>query len=180
MKFKVRFTALSINEQMWRQKLAAMLAKEIKKAATVWLNATVLLVIPVWSGASRATFLKLARAISFPLTINIQAPSGFIERAPNRWGPRIGFQRSEGTLDASNAANGLVSFFYSTDLFHLVFNEYNDGNANPVAGRVFARLHNPGPYGFQQIGQAAFEDYARLVELPSPWRSLKFTKIRVG
>lgn len=176
-KFTGRLFQVEIDRSKWIKRLDAVLEKEIKKAATVWLNATVLLVIPVWSGASRATFLKLARSVGFPLTITgIQARS---TDNPRALGPRVGFQQSRG--EVSRVENGRVSFTYHTSLFHLVFNEFNDANSNPVAGRLFARLKEPGPYNFQEIGKDAFEDYARTaIELPSPWRGLKRRTLRVG
>lgn len=182
MKFTVRFQAPTINVKAWTTRMDSVLSKQIERAATVWLNATVLLAIPVWSGASRATFLKLAREVSFPLTITgIKASArGYI--SAGKAGPRLGFQQSKGELNRGTQ-QGVYTFTYGTSLFHLVFNEYNDANANPKAGRLFARLHEPGPYNFQEIGKDAFEDYAKdAVELPSPWRKavLKIKRIRVG
>ena len=183
MKFTVRFQAPTINVQNWVARLDSRMSKHLDRAATVWLNATVLLAIPVWSGASRATFLKLAREISFPLTI-----TGIKDTARGRInsgsaGPRLGFQQSKGEVSKGQVP-GVYTFTYGTTLFHLVFNEYNDANANPEAGRLFSRLREPGPYNFQEIGKNAFEDYVKgLVELPSPWKKgsvLKIKRIRVG
>ncbi len=178
MKFKVKFKGFTINEDAWRKRLDTLMSKQIERAATVWLNATVLLAIPVWSGASRATFLKLARAVSFPLTITgIKVTRGDNPRA---LGPSVGFQQSKGKLD-KDPRRGRFTFTYETSLFHLVFNEFNNANQNPVAGGLFAKLKEPGPYNFQRVGRDAFEDYARTaVELPSPWKKLKFKSIRVG
>lgn len=182
MKFTVRFQAPTISVAKWQARLDTVLGTQIEKAATVWLNATVLLAIPVWSGASRATFLKLAREVSFPLTITgiKSSATGFI--TAGKAGPRLGFQQSKGEVSRGQQA-GVYTFTYGTTLFHLVFNEYNDANANPEAGKLFARLHEPGPYNFQEIGKDAFEDYAKdAVELPSPWRRgvLKIKRIRAG
>jgi hypothetical protein len=178
-KFKVRFKTVRIDEAKWRARMDARLTKQLKKAATVWLNATVLLVIPVWSGASRGTFLKLARAVGFPLTVTgIKGSSrGF---SGSTIGPRAGFQRSEGSI-STNEGSGRYTFRYETDLFQLVFNEFENANQNPTAGRLFSRLLQPGPYNFQEIGKDAFEDYvSSTTELPSPWRALKFKKLRRG
>jgi hypothetical protein len=156
------------------------LGKQLDRAATVWLNATVLLAIPVWSGASRATFLKLAREVNFPLTITGIKPSAQRFISSGRAGPRLGFQQSKGEV-RKGSPQGVYTFTYGTTLFHLVFNEFQDANASPEAGRLFSRLKQPGPYNFQEIGKDAFEDYVKdAVELPSPWRSLKIKRIRVG
>ena len=177
-RFTAQFKLININEEAWRKRLNALLTKEIKKAAIAWLNATVLLAIPVWSGASRATFLKLARAVSFPLTITgIRALSS---KNPKALGPSVGFQQSKGSVSADEKS-GRFTFTYGTTLFHLVFNEFNNANQNPSAGKLFARLRKPGPYNFQKIGEAAFDQYAQTaVKLPSPWNKLRVKSLRVG
>jgi len=176
-KFTARFKTIEIDEAKWEKRLKTRLEKNLKKAAIVWLNATVLLAIPTWSGASRATFLKLARAVGFGLTISgIKATSSDNSRA---LGPRVGFQQSQGKVSGYN--KGRITFTYGTTLFHLVFNEFNNANQNPTAGRLFSRLNEPGPYNFRRIGQAAFEDFVKdVIELPSPWKALKIRRIRVG
>ena len=182
MKFTVRFKAPSIRVNAWTTKLDSVLDKQIEKAATVWLNATVLLAIPVWSGASRATFLKLARQVGFPLTITGIKASSKGYTAAGKAGPRLGFQQSQGEVSRGSRP-GVYTFTYGTTLFHLVFNEFQDANASPRAGRLFSRLTEPGPYNFQEIGKDAFEDYVKdAVELPSPWRKavLKIKRIRAG
>lgn len=178
MRFRVRFQAPSIQTGAWLARVDTVLTEQIEKAAVVWLNATVMLAIPVWSGASRATFLKLAREVGFPLTITGISPNarGF------SGGPRLGFQQSTGKVNRGDT-QGVYTFTYGTTLFHLVFNEFNNANENPRAGRLFSRLIQPGPYNFQEIGKDAFEDYVKdRVELPSPWRKsfLKIKRIRVG
>jgi len=178
MSFKVRFKSIQINEAEYNLKLHDYLTTQLKRSATVWLNATVLLAIPVWSGASHGTFLKLANAVGFPLTI-----TGIKEQGKRRGGGvRLGMQRSKGEVSAGKQ-KGQYSFKYETDLFHLVFNEFKNANENPKAGGLFSRLLEPGPYGFQEIGKNAFEDYVQNeTELPSPWTKarLKIKSIRVG
>ncbi len=181
MKVTCRFKGIQINTDTYKRRLDVLLSKHIEKAAATWLNATVLLLIPVWSGASRATFLKLARAVNFPLTITgIRANPDLIGNQPDRWGPRAGFQRSQGSV-TKDPSIGLFTFTYGTDLFHLVFNEHNNANSSPAAGKLFSRLLEPGPYNFQEIGADAFRDYGQTqVVMPSPWGALKTTQIRVG
>ena len=182
MKFRIRLQQPIIQQAEYLQRLDAYLSKHLKKAAQTWLNATVLLAVPVWSGASHATFLKLARAVNHPLTITGIKASAKRGIAKGTDGPRLGFQKSKGEVSLGERP-GLYTFTYETDLFRLVFNELNNANENKEAGRVFSALRNPGPYGFQKIGEAAFKDYADYaVELPSPWRKtiLKIKRLRVG
>jgi len=180
MKFIVRFQGATIDLQKFQNLLDDRLSDLIERAGYAWLNAFVLRVIPVWSGASRSTFLKLAREVNFPLTVSgISAPRGRISQSP-QLGPRAGFQRSKGSV-SKGTTPGVYTFRWETDLFHLVFNELNDANANPVAGRLFSRLKKPGPYNFQELGRAAFEEFTKdKVKLPNPWNSLKRTSITRG
>lgn len=166
----------------WMKRLDTRLGEQIEKAAQVWLNATVMSVIPVWAGSSRGTFIKLAQEVNFPLTITgiKSSAGGFI--AAGKAGPRIGFQQSKGSVSKGDKP-GLYTFTYGTTLFHLVYNEFNDANQSPQAARLFAQLKEPGPYNFQEIGKDAFEEYAKNnADLPSPWvRGVLRTKqIRVG
>lgn len=178
MRFKVRFNAPIISFPTWRAKLETRLGEQIERAGVAWLNATVLQIIPIWSGASRATFLKLARAVSFPLTITGIKDSAKGTIAAGKGGIRLGFQQSKGEVTKGKR---LFTFTYGTTLFHLVFNEFNDANASPKAGRLFHRLLEPGPYNFQEVGRDAFEEYTRSnVKLPSPWQALKITRIQEG
>jgi hypothetical protein len=182
MKFKFRLQQAVIQYDQYLRRMDSILTKHLTRGAQTWLNATVLLAVPIWSGASRATFLKLARAVNHPLTITGIKKSSKKGISSGKDGPRLGFQKSKGEVSLGER-EGLYTFTYETDLFRLVFNEYKNANENKVAGRVFNRLIEPGPYGFQQVGQAAFADYTKhAVELPSPWRNtiLKIKRLRVG
>jgi len=95
---------------------------------------------------------------------------------PGVLGPSGGEQASYAKL---TKANGACILEYGTSLWHLIYNEYNNANLNPEAGRLFARLHRPGPYNFQTIGGEAFQGYAQTVELINPWTLLKVSKHRV-
>jgi hypothetical protein len=60
----------------------------------------------------------------------------------------------------------------------LVYNEYNNANANPIEGRLFARLLRPGPYHFQDKAALAFRQFSKTVRLPSPMLAIsKKTKM---
>lgn len=179
LKFSVRFRAPRIDEKAFLRVLDERMGKRIEDAAKAWLNAIVLSVIPIWSGASRATFSKLARAVGQPLSLaGISSNRVLISSSPGRWGPQAGYSNSKGFVTKDNAK---YTFTYQTTLFHLVFNEQFDGNANPIAGRVFSTLKQPGPYNFRTIGQEAFNDYAKGVRLPNPWNvARRTTFIRRG
>jgi len=164
MKFKGSLVTLSIDFGKYQKLLHEELSNEIAHAAFIWLEA-VLSEIPTWSGASRATFLRLAREVEYALAIEPRVES----RIP--YGQRHG----EGEVTA-DPKKGIYSFKYSTTLPHLIHNEFNSPQSDP---NVFARLRHPGPYHFQQKGQEAFRRFAAQVSLPSAWKSLKVRRHRV-
>ena len=161
------FSGSLIAPQIDLRKYKAFLNKELPKflnqAAARWLNATAIAIVPVWSGASRATFLKLASAVSFQLSIG-RSPT-----APNR--VSLGKSKSSGGIKI-NKSKGTYFFFYQTTLEHLVHNEFNP----PPAG---FNLIKPGPYRFQEAGAAAFTVFAAKAVLPSPWRFLKVKRLKL-
>jgi len=165
MKFKGSLVTLHFSLSDYQKRLHETLSNEIAHAAFIWLEA-VLSEIPTWSGASRATFLSLAREVEYSLTIAPRAMS----RIP--YGQRHG----DGEVK-TDPAKGLYTFSYETTLRWLVHNEYNSPDTDP---EVFYRLLKPGPYHFQQKGQAAFRKFAADVRLPSPWKSLKVRRHKVS
>jgi len=166
MKFKAKFRAPRIQLGKYQQQLHEHLSDAIAHAAFVWLEA-VLSEIPVWSGASHATFLRLAREVGYHLSI---APSAL---------SRISYGQRQGDGEVvTDPQQGLYLFRYQTTLTHLIYNEFHNANADPDPD-LFHRLIRPGPYYFQQKGRMAFERYAAGVRLPSPWRALKIRTYRV-
>lgn len=164
MKFKGSLATLQISLSDYQKRLHEHLSNEIAHAAFVWLEA-VLSEIPTWSGASRATFLRLAREVEYVLSIEPTT----VSRIP--YGQRHG----EGEVK-TDPAKGLYTFKYETTLRWLVHNEFNSPESDP---EVFHRLLKPGPYHFQRKGQEVFRKFAAEVRLPSPWKSLKISRHRV-
>lgn len=135
------------------------------QGVTAWLTQADILV-PVWSGASKATFTELANEVNFNLSI-VKAV-----RAPNR----IAKGRSAGQGDLKiDARNAIGEATYSTTLDHLVFNEFNNANAGGDP-KVFSRLKNPGPYNFLEQANAAFEAATDDFQFPRP--KFRITRVR--
>ncbi len=164
MKFTGALISIELDMADYRRRLHESLSEEITRAAIAWVE-TVLTEIPIWSGASWATFTRLSRAIGRTLTIS---PS-VISRIS--YGQRHG----DGALTADKQKVE-YTFEYSTDLRWLVHNEYNAPDSDP---NVWGKLRKPGPYHFQRIGLKVFEGMAKDVSLPSPWKSLKVTRHRI-
>lgn len=175
MKVKLDLVQIEINTGEWLTLMDRRLSTHINRSAARWINSIVFSVIPIWSGASRATFVKLAREVNFPLSIGSASPTS----SGSDVSPMLGFRQSSGEVE-KNKSLGLYTFTYSTTLFHLVFNEQYDANSDKKAGKVFSELLNPGPYNFREVGREAFETYAReKARLPSPWRTIRRQNRRV-
>jgi hypothetical protein len=139
----------------YKKRLAEDITAALTHAAFEWVQAA-LTGLPIWSGASAATFLKLSRELGFQISVD---PKG---NAPNR--VSYGEKHSSGSFEA-NANTGVFSFSYETDLRWLVFNEFNNANITPDPG-LFARLLTPGPYHFQERARAAYLRAINGVSLP--------------
>lgn len=160
MKFTGTLKSFRFSLQAYKRALHEHLSEEIAQAAFVWLNA-VLMEIPVWSGASHATFLRLSREVGYQLSI---APSVI---------SRVGYGQRQGDGEViADPVKGQYTFRYETTLPHLIHNEFNNANITPDS-TLFARLRQPGPYHFQQKGLKAFQKHAAQVRLPNPWAYLK-------
>lgn len=168
-KWKCRFQQPRVDLRGYREELAKILREAIVQAAFQWLNAATA-EIPTWSGASQATFLRLARDVGYVHTITPEVSSRIAE----------GFSKSEGGIRIDSSSNGKVSFFYATTLEHLVYNEYNNANISPDP-TLFGQLRKPGPYNFQALAEDAFRRAAVSTVLPDPRRFIKIkNRIRVS
>lgn len=168
MKIKATFQVPRLNLTSYIVALSETLSDALAQAAFEWINAATA-EIPVWSGASHGTFLRLAQAIDFNLQIDSKS------NAPRRVG--YGQRNSDGGLDI-DAAKGRFKFMYETSLKHLVYNEYNNANIDPDPG-LLSQLLDPGPYDFQTTAAEAFLSSTRSVTLPDISRHIKVSIVRV-
>lgn len=166
MKLTGKFVAPRLNLARYREVLKKHLHEAIAQALMEWLMATVINKVPVWSGASAATFRAVANYIRYTIPIVPVAAIGSREAQ--------GEVQSAGQLDAGDTKPGRFVFTYQTTLPWLLVNEYYD------ATQWGFHLKKPGPYHFQQAGAAAFWQFARGVRLPNPFMSLQGTSIQVG
>jgi hypothetical protein len=152
MKFTAQFSTPRIDVMGYAKALDAHMSEMIAQGLTVWLEA-VLAEIPVWSGASRATFTKLASAISYSIPIDPVA----VDRTGR------GMASSDGGM-VTDKATGEYTFSYSTTLPWLIWNEYHNANVDPDPS-LFYRVLKEGPYNFQVVGARAFLRFADNVDL---------------
>lgn len=147
------FALPAIDLNAYRKELHRHMSDVIAQATMEWLD-TVLAEIPTWSGASRATFVKLASEINFSVDI---APTAMDRTAE-------GITQSDGEV-VMDSNKGRYVFTYGTSLPWLVWNEYHNANIEPDP-TLFYRVWKEGPYMFQVKGAEAFKRFADKVRLP--------------
>lgn len=160
MRFKAIFNLPTEEPEKWKRKVAVEMEAALEKGIIAWLNAATA-PVPVWSGASLATFKPLASRVNFALAITPTANG-----ARRGQGTSAGSSRSTGTINI-NTRVGTYFAEYSTSLKHLIFNEFNNANAGGDPA-VWGSLRTPGPYNFQIAGAAAFQASVSGVRLPFP------------
>lgn len=164
MKFTAKLFTPRLNLEGYKKALHQYMLEAISRGISIWLD-TVLMEIPTWSGASRATFAKLAQTISYNIP---NAPT-----VANRIGEGVG--SSAGSLESDK---GRYVFHYSTTLPWLIWNEYNNANVNPDPS-LFYRVIKEGPYNFQLKGALVFTRFASTVVLPPVAPSIKSVRVKV-
>ncbi len=167
MKFTTTFYAMDFNVAGYTKVLLKYLRRINEKAGQAWINAAVNQTpIPTWSGASRATFSKLAQELG------TSAPIGPIRAAKDRTALGRSSSAASGVIESKTE----VGFVYETNLRYLAYNEYNLATAGPPP-QPFSNRVRFTPYNFQSRAQAAWLKVANKAKLPSPWRHLKKRKI---
>ncbi len=168
MKFTFNYATMHLITAGYKGELDRKLHQALIDGGIAWLNAA-RAIIPVWSGAAHGTFLKLAAKLGTSFSIGGGVP----------WliGPPYGYARSAARMVVGD---GTYILEYSTSLWHLVYNEYNNANANKKAAHVFSHLKTPTPYHFQERAGEVFKQFAQTVKLPSPWAILQVKSQKVG
>jgi hypothetical protein len=169
MKFTTSFYAMNFDIAGYRKVLLQYLRSMNEKAGQAWIDTAVNQTpIPTWSGASRATFSKLAQELG------TSVPIGPIKAKRDRIALGKASSSSSGVVE--NKARGFVGFVYETNLQYLAYNEYNLATAGPPP-QPFSNNVRFTPYNFQSRAQAAWIKIASTAKLPNPWQHLKKRKI---
>ena len=169
MKFTTSFYAMDFDIAGYLKVLLQYLQSINEKAGQVWIDTAVNQTpIPTWSGASRATFSKLAQELG------TSVPIGPIKAKRDRIA--LGRASATGSGVVENKAKGFVGFVYETNLRYLAYNEYNLATAGPPP-QPFSNNVRFTPYNFQSRAQTAWLKVARTAKLPNPLRHLKKRKI---
>ena len=156
----MRFTAdiklINFDKSGYLQEFDDRMTEITKEAARSWLR-TVLVIIPTWSRASRATFEALANEVGFNVTYGPQ-----LSREDRLL---LGLSTSRGGLSINRLKS--YTFFYETDLRYLAYNEMNSATPGPPP-QPYGQLTNPTPYRFREAGKNDFLSFAQQIRLPNP------------
>lgn len=165
MRFITDFKAITIDRAGYLRAMLNALREFNEKAGQAWIDTAVNKTpIPTWSGASRATFQKLASELG------TSVPIGPIRAKRDR--TALGRATSSGSGVIEDIRNGYVGFKYETALRYLAYNEYNRATAGPPP-QPFSNQVRFTPYRFQSRGAAAWQKEAAKAELPNPFKFLK-------
>jgi len=167
MKFSATYRRPHLNLDGYKKALDAHMREILARGIMAWIEAVVA-EVPIWSGASRATFIKVAKIIDASVPIG-GGPAPF-----NRTGMGLAASTGESEMDIGT---GLYTFTYGTSLPWLIWNEFHNANIDPDP-TLFAKLKKPGPYDFQVKGAAAFLHAIGLVSLPKVTPFLQSRRVR--
>jgi hypothetical protein len=158
MKFKTEFKSLHLNVLAYRKVMLNTLRNLNERAGQAWIDAAVNQTpIPTWSGASRATFQKLASELGTTV------PIGPIRARKDR--TSLGRSTSSGSGVVQN--KDYVGFVYETDLRYLAYNEYNSATKG-LPPQPFSNNVRFTPYYFQDRAYSAWKKVAATAKLPNP------------
>ena len=153
----------------YRRALLKALREYNERAGQAWIHAAVNNTpIPTWSGASRATFKKLASELS------TSVPIGPIKARTDR--TSLGISTSAGSGVYEDKSSMQIGFVYSTSLRYLAYNEYHFAVAGPPPQPYSNRVRFT-PYNFQPRAREAWEAVAKAAKLPNPLNYLSRRKM---
>jgi hypothetical protein len=169
MKFTTSFVSLGLNVSAYRRVLLNALRNINERAGQAWIDAVVNETpIPTWSGASRATFQKLAGELG------TSVPIGPIRAKKDR--TALGRESSDGSGVSEDESRPYAGFTYQTSLRYLAYNEYNKAVKGPPP-QPYSNNVRFTPYKFQARGLKAWKRVAKTAKLPNPFRYLTKRKM---
>jgi len=166
MKFVATTYLIKFDKKAYLAHLKEEMEENAREAAAKWLK-VVLMIIPTWSRASRATFEELAAFAGIDVSYGpvLSDKDRFqLGRSTGRGGPD--FQKKNSYY-----------FYYETDLRYLKWNEFNKATKGDGSNWFSTHRQGPGPYRFIDAGKAEFESFAQEVKLPNPMKFIEGKKI---
>jgi len=172
MQWKADFKIAWIDMVAYNKVMLNTLHNINERAGRAWIDTAVNKTpIPTWSGASRATFQKLANELG------TSVPIGPIKSRKNR--VSLGHSTSTGSGIFEDTPGGIpneVGFVYQTSLRYLAYNEYNVATKGSPP-QPFSNCVRFTPYNFQVRAQAAWKIEAAKAKLPNPYNYLRVRSI---
>lgn len=167
-----QFYEMQLPMQKIRQYLFHAMIKINEEAGQAWLwEAVYGTPIPIWSGASRASFAILASKLGTYI------PSGpRVSGCPFTGGHAFGKKYDAGTEVYKGRNTHYVGFQYATRLPHLIYNEYVSPSPGPYPA-PWSRAVRYTPYIFEGRALRAWKNIAKQARLPNPFQWLKITKM---
>jgi len=172
--FKMDLKGFKFEVLSYQKDLAAFMEKEIKRTGQVWLQIAVNgIPLPTWSGATRASFQKLAHALGTSVAIGPRATSNRKDRTA------LGKATSTGKIIIAPKED-FYGFEWSSSLRYLSYNEFNRAVVGPAPPNPWWKDIENTPYHFQARALAAWKDAALSVRLPDPLRDKYLKRIRIS
>ena len=169
MKFKATFSAPFLDVDKYSRDLLKYLQDLNSRAGREWVTAVIdKTPIPTWSGASRATFTKLASELGTSVVFGPQKSK--------KSRKSLGKSASTNSGVLENLQEGYVGFVYETNLRYLVYNEYNAAVAGPPPQPLTNNVRFT-PYHFQGRGAQAWQKVASKAKLPNPYKCVTKRKV---
>lgn len=163
-KVTCEFVGIEIDMEAYRRVLLNTLRNLNERAGQAWIKTAVdETPIPTWSGASRATFQKLATELGTSVPIGpIRAPKSRVSLGKST-------SAASGTWEEGSE---YVGFTYETELRYLAYNEYNKAVAGPPP-QPYSNNVRFTPYNFQNRAKEMWEYEASKGKLPNPYDYIK-------
>lgn len=172
MKWTAELYSIELDSELYMKVLLNTLRNANERAGKAWIQAAANQTpIPTWSGASRGTFIKLAKQLGTSIAIGPIRKG--VKKAVNLG---VYSASASGVVEKRTKGELYIGFVYDTVLRHLAYNEYN----SPVAGKYpkpFSNKVRYTPYRFQSRAEAAWQVEASKVKLPNPYTYLKKRKL---
>jgi len=174
MKVTCLLEAPKLDANRYKKELAKYMTAKLKEAIRAWLKASIE-VVPTWSGASRATFEKLARLGD--MVIEYGPQKSYKNRKP------LGRKESSAKVSI-NESSGKFYFEWGTSLQYFIINnfgaqQYIPREQAPANNNIISPkgLKNPGPYRIEDRGKKAVEELK--ITLPNPSIAMTARRIKV-
>lgn len=168
LKFNVNMQWFKFDVLGYERDMRIFMEKYIKESGQVWLDVATQK-IPTWSGASRASFQKLARALGTSIQIGPQKSRK--NRQP------LGEETSIGEI-IIDTKKDFYGFQWGSTLRYLNYNEFNRATPGPEPQPMWAEIKNT-PYNFQAEALDAWRAYTKGVDLPDPMKAKFLKKFRI-